>query len=187
MNELAKNRAQDGEARPNLKRRARIMAALIVVLILMGVNLAIGTDRLQIEKVISESMLPTLEINDRLLVDKNAVPKRYDIVIVNDPDRPGEKLVKRIIGMPDDLIVIDGGVLYVNGEEQFSRQVTDNTIDWRDLRVRVPLGKVFVLGDNRNNSYDSLNFGPVAKDQIRGVMQGIIWPPSRWRRAQPFE
>lgn len=172
---------------PNLRKRARIMIALIILLVLMGVNLAIGTGRLQIERVISGSMEPTLQISDVVLADRHAVPKRHDIVIVTDPEQPGEKLIKRIIGMPGDTVQLEHGILYVNGKEDFSAQVSENTIHWTDVRVRVPLGKVFVMGDNRNNSYDSLNFGPVSEDDIRGVMIATVWPPKRWGGVAKFE
>lgn len=163
------------------------MIALIFLLVLMGVNLAIGTGRLQIERVVSGSMEPTLQISDVVLADRYAVPKRYDIVIVTDPEHPAEKLIKRIIGMPDDVIKLEHGILYVNGKEDFSTQVSENTINWTDMRLRVPFGKMFVMGDNRNNSYDSLNFGPVPEEDIRGVMVATIWPPRRWSKVPKFK
>ncbi|MCE5230195.1 signal peptidase I [bacterium] len=175
------------ENRPNLKRRARIMIALIILLLLMGVNLAIGTDRLLIKKVASGSMEPTLQISDVVLADRYAIPKRYDIVIVTDPQDSNERLIKRIIGMPSDLLTIQGGILYINGKEEYSRNVTDNSIEWTDMKVRVPSGKVFVMGDNRNNSFDSVNFGPIPETDIRGVMIATIWPPTRWSRVGKFE
>ncbi len=172
---------------PDLRKRARIMLALVIVLVLMGMHLAIGTGRLQIERVVSASMEPTLQISDVVLAARYAVPRRYDIVIVSDPEQAGEKLIKRVIGMPGDEIRIEHGILYVNGREDFSTHVTANRIDWADMRVQVPFNRVFVLGDNRNNSYDSLNFGPVALDDIRGVMLGTVWPPRRWGRVTPFK
>lgn len=178
---------QAEEYKPNLKKRARIMIALIVVLLLMGVNLALNTGRLQIERVISGSMEPTLQISDVVLADRYAHPERYDIVIVNDPEQKGEKLIKRIIGMPGDEIKLEHGILYVNGAEDFSTQVSENTIQWKDTRLRVPLGWIFVMGDNRNNSYDSLNFGPVPEQEIRGVMVATIWPPKRWGKVPKFK
>lgn len=177
---------QAGEGKVDLRRRARLMIALVILLLLMAVNLAIGSGRLQIDKVVSSSMEPTLLIGDVLLGDVNAMPDRHDIVILDDPENEGEKLVKRIMGLPGDTIVIRSGVLSINGEEDYSSHVSNNRIDWRDFKTRVPDGHIFVLGDNRNDSYDSLNFGALPIDSIRCVMMATIWPPSRWSTPPPY-
>ncbi len=177
---------QAAEGKVNLKRRARLMIALVVLLVLMAVNLAIGSGRLQIDKVVSSSMEPTLLIGDVLLGDVNAMPGRYDIVILDDPENEGEKLVKRIMGLPGDTIVIRSGLLSINGAEDYSPHVSENRIDGRDFKTRVPDGHIFVLGDNRNDSYDSLSFGALPMDSIRCVMMATIWPPARWSTPPPY-
>lgn len=173
----------EDEAPPTLRRRLRVMSSLIVLVVLVGLLLAVQTKVLQVYIVISESMEPTLRIGDRILVDANAWPHRFDVVGFQDPekpDKPEEQLIKRIVGVAGDEIEIRSGVLYINGEEQFSEKVTTNKINWRDIApLRVPEDHLFVLGDNRNNSYDSLNFGPVRVSEVSGVMRYIIWPPSR--------
>ncbi|OPZ07304.1 MAG: Signal peptidase I U [candidate division BRC1 bacterium ADurb.BinA292] len=183
---VAPTHAPLADSPPRLRRRLRVMVGLLILLVLMGVNLAIASGKVRFEKVISGSMEPTLLIGDVLLMDANAVPDQYDIVVLNDPEEPGGKLVKRIIGMPGDRIVLRGGILYLNGKEEYSTQVTSNHISWEDTRFKVPEDHVFVLGDNRNNSVDSLNFGPVSYEEIRGVVSAVIWPPSRWRKPAPL-
>lgn len=167
-----------------LRRRARLMAGLLVLLVLIGINLAIGSGKLQVEKVISASMEPTLMVGDRILVDGNAVPNRYDIVCLSSPEASGEKLVKRLMAIPGDLFMIQDGTITINGQKEISNKIIENSIDWKDMKVKVPKDTVYVLGDNRNNSHDSLNFGPVPYHHIRGVVNFIIWPPRRWGRPQ---
>ncbi len=167
----------------NLKRRARLMVALVLLLILMGVNLAIGSGKLQLERVVSESMEPTLLVGDVLLIDRNALARVNDIVVLEDPEDASQKLVKRLVATAGARVVVEDGVLFVDGREQNSRHVSENQLHWRDVRVDVPLGRMFVLGDNRNNSVDSLNFGPVPTSNLHGVLLAVVWPPSRWRLA----
>src|SRR5690349_4784957 len=95
---LEKGDEEDSAKRVSLRRRAWIMACLLILLILVGINLAISSGKLQTEKVISASMEPTLQVNDVILSDAGALPKKYDIVCLNDPEEAGGKLVKRIIG-----------------------------------------------------------------------------------------
>jgi len=176
----------DAQASPHftLSRRLRLMIGLLILLLLMSILLALASNKLQIEEVISDSMDPTLVVGDRLISDANAMPDRYQVICFNSPEDPDEKLVKRIIGVPGDVIRIRDGSLYINGKEETSTQIRDNQIQWRDIKVTVPRDGLFVLGDNRNNSHDSLNFGTVPYKNIRGVATLIIWPPSHWGRPK---
>lgn len=165
------------------------MVGLVVLLVLVGAILTLQSQVVQVLIVVSGSMEPTLQIGDRIIVDANAYPDRFAVVIVQDPERPNEpeeQLVKRIVGLEGDLIQIRGGILYINGEEQYSTHVTTNSLNWRDVRVRVPVDHIFVLGDNRNDSYDSLNFGPVPYSMVRGVLSFIYWPPSHFGKVDDF-
>jgi len=174
--------------KPSFKLRAFIGA--VVLLLLFAVMYAIHYDFIRIYVVVSESMAPTLEVGDRILVDSAGLYERHSIISFQDPTRrhnPDEQLIKRIVGMPGDRIEIRGGLLVVNGEPQYSPDVTSDVINWPDVKVDVPLHHVFVLGDNRNNSEDSLNFGPLPETDISGVLTAIIWPPGRWGSIEEFD
>jgi signal peptidase I len=162
------------------------MISLTVLLVLIGANLAIGSGKLKLEKVISESMEPTLMVGDTLLVDANGFPDRYTVVVLNDPEEADGKLVKRIIGMPGDRLKIQGGIIYLNGQEEYSTEIEANAVETPDMRVTVPAGKIFVMGDNRNNSADSREFGAVPIESIVGTVKAVIWPPSRWCKPKPI-
>ena len=162
------------------------MVGVIVLLILVGAILAIESDAVQVLIVTSGSMEPTLQIGDRILVDAAGDYGLYSVVVLDDPDHPGEQLVKRIVGLGGDRVEVRDGILYLNGKEQYSTHVSSNEIYWRNTKLRVPDDHVFVLGDNRNDSYDSLNFGPVPVDNVTGVLSFIIWPSGNWGRIPNF-
>lgn len=170
--------------------KVRTLIGAAVLLMLFGVMAAIHFEAIRIFVVVSDSMEPTLKIGDRILVDAAGKYDRFSVISFQDPTRrydPEEQLVKRIVGLAGDTVEIDGGGLLVNGELQLSSQVTSDLINWEDTRVRVPSGHVFVLGDNRNNSFDSLNFGPIPETDISGVLTLILWPPGRWGALEPFQ
>lgn len=136
----------------------------------------------------SGSMLPTLEINDRLVVEKISYrfnpPQRGDIVVFWPPEAlfpAGERrdaFIKRVIGLPGDTIEITEGTVFVNGEpleEDYIQAPPDYT--WGPETV--PDESYLVLGDNRNSSYDSHSWGYVPRDNIIGRAVVRFWPPNR--------
>lgn len=162
-----------------LRYRLRVMCGLLVLLVLVGVVLARGSGKLLLDRVMSSSMAPTLEVGDVVLSEANDAPERYDILVFYAPDRGEreEKLIKRLIGLPGDQILINHGILYINGQEEYS-PVLGNRF-WRDVKLTVPEGYYFFLGDNRENSEDSLTYGAVSMENVCGVAQAIVWPPGR--------
>ena len=132
----------------------------------------------------SESMVPTLEVGDRVLVNKFIYrftePERGQVVVFKSVDNPNEDLIKRVVGLPGDTIAVRDGTLFVNGEPQkepfVNKAVPDNSFY---APTKVPKGDVFVMGDNRTNSADSRFFGPLPKKNIEGEAFIRFWPPGR--------
>jgi signal peptidase I len=125
------------------------------------------------------SMEPNLHDQQRLLVDKLSyhigTPQRGDVVVVNLPGYP-RPLIKRVIGVPGNIIAIRDGHVYINGtllQEPYVGQWTTNVM----APKVVPPGEVFVLGDNRKASSDSRVFGTVPFDYIIGKAWLSYWPP----------
>jgi len=148
---------------------AGIMAALIMTFVARAYT------------VNGESMLPTLHHGERLLVDKLSYrftePKRGDIVVFKYPANPKEQFIKRIIGVPGDLVSVQNGIVYVNGVALAEDYITAPArIGFREQRV--PEGAYFVLGDNRNNSEDSRfsGVGFVPRENIVGRALWRYWP-----------
>jgi signal peptidase I len=133
----------------------------------------------------SESMIPTLRVGDRVLVNKFIYrftePERGDIIVFESVEGGGEDLIKRVVGVPGDAISVRRGKLLVNGEPQrepyVNRRFPDKSFS---PPTTVPKGHVFVMGDNRANSRDSRFFGPVPKKKIEGEAFLRFWPPIRF-------
>lgn len=126
-------------------------------------------------RVDGESMNPTLSNNQILLLNKmDKHYKRFDVIVFN---HNGNKLVKRIIGLPGDKVTYSDNKLYINDklvEENYARKETDDFIS-----DKVPNDMYFVLGDNRSNSLDSRYIGFIDKNDIEGVVNISILPPKK--------
>ncbi len=136
----------------------------------------------------SESMVPTLEIGDRVLVNKFIYhftePERGHIVVFEAETASGaeEHLVKRVVGLPGDEIAVREGVLLVNGVPQKESYLNPALPDESSFGpIEVPPEHVFVMGDNRARSADSRFIGPVPETEIAGKVFLRVWPPNRLR------
>lgn len=120
----------------------------------------------------SESMAPTLNVGQRVICDKTVDEyNRQDIIVFEFEEEDGtSNYVKRIIGLPGDVIEIKFGIVFVNGGRLNEEYLTEGTItnDKGTDTYIVPEGHVFVLGDNRGNSCDSRNYGFIDIDDIQG-------------------
>jgi signal peptidase I len=124
-------------------------------------------------------MEPSLHAGEFVVVNKLAyrwkAPERGDIVVFHFPLDPEKRYIKRVIGLPGDTIEARDGRIYVNGvalDEPYLAASPNY-----DGRWQVEEGHVFVLGDNRNNSNDSKNWGSLDMDAIIGKAVLIYWPP----------
>lgn len=129
----------------------------------------------------SGSMLPTIQLQDRILANRliyrfHSV-ERGDVIVFTPPMgvEQGTPYVKRVVGLPGDLIDIHAGKTYVNGEE-FVVASAITPVYTRPPET-VPDGMLFVLGDNRNESSDSHIWGYVPVDNIIGRADVVYWPP----------
>lgn len=128
----------------------------------------------QISKVVGSSMEPTYHDGNIVLVDKFFYKKgeaHYnDIVIVKcDLDVKDEQIIKRIIGLPGDCIEMKNNRLYRNGKLVKEDYIYETMTDNENFKYDIPKGKVFVMGDNRNNSIDSRMIGYIDfDDQVVG-------------------
>jgi signal peptidase I len=163
---------------PPQKRRRSAIVELIETLAITLVLFLAARASLQPFTVQGQSMEPTLHNHEYILVEKVSYwfrsPERGDIVVFRYPGDPSEDYIKRVIGLPGDHVVVHDGHVYVNG-----RQLTEPYIaappDYTDDRVVAP-GDLYVLGDNRDNSSDSHEWGLLPRANIIGRAWIAYWP-----------
>jgi signal peptidase I len=135
----------------------------------------------------SESMLPTLEVNDRLIIEKISyhfkAPQRGDVVVFNPTKTLQEQnfkdaFIKRVIGLPGEKVEVKNGTVFVNGQPLAEKYIEEEP-NYNYGPVEVPDNQYLVLGDNRNNSYDSHYWGFVPRENLIGKAAVRFWPPNR--------
>ena len=145
----------------------------------------------------SESMHPTFKVGDLFILDKVSIklrsPERGDVVCFRPPPELSKLLpnevgagtrgvcaIKRIVAVPGDRVSVRRGRLFINGRAAEEPYLADQRIGYRMRSRRVPAGHVFVLGDNRNDSYDSHLWGCLSSELLIGRPLCTYWPPRRW-------
>ncbi|TSB46390.1 signal peptidase I [Alkalicoccobacillus porphyridii] len=162
--------------------------AIVIALILAFV---IRTFMFASVVVDGESMQPTLEPNDKMIVNKIGLqlsePERFDIVVFHAPG--GNDYIKRIIGLPGEEVEYRDDILYINQEPvaepfldelkvSYSGEILTGDFTLADLTSEsvVPEDSYFVMGDNRRRSKDSRDIGPIHKQDIIGGASLTFWP-----------
>lgn len=168
-------------ARPPSAAAPRALAWLAIVAVLVGLRSWV----VEPLSVPSDSMAPTLLPGDHVVVEKVSSPgswKRGDLLAFTAPG--GTLMVKRLVGVAGDRVALRDGVLVVNG-----RRPAEPYVDQRDVDgvyygpVRVPPGRLLLLGDSRGDSVDSRRFGPVPTTAVLGRVLARVWPPDRMRAS----
>ncbi len=175
------------------RRRALLKAVLEVpVILVVSFALVFGFVRPVVAApfhIPTESMVPTLMVKDRLLVNKFIYrftePERGDIALFENQQGGKDPLIKRVIGLPGDELELRDGKVYVNDaplEEPYlerdpCKPGLPKTCSFGP--VTVPRDHYFMMGDNRTNSLDSRFFGPVPEDDVLGEALVRFWPPRR--------
>lgn len=172
----------------NSKRNIRDAAIIIVVALVFGI--LIRSFVFQSFYIPSGSMIPTLKVGDRVLVNKLSYDfhpvHRGDIIVFKTPpdDRSNpaiKDLVKRVVGLPGDIVSSANGKLYVNGKPLAEPYLPTGTLTQGVPTVKVPPGELWVMGDNRTDSEDSRFFGPISEKLIVGRVFLRYWPFSSFK------
>jgi signal peptidase I len=194
--------------RPRAKNPLTETISIVVVAIL----LALGIQAFLVKpfRIPSESMVPTLAVGQRVLVDRITTrfsdPGRGDIVVFHPPagadqgtcgelgtptdqacDQPTNSrsktnFIKRVVGLPGDQLKVLDGRVYINGKpqnESFARSDANCPICDLPKPIKIPPGHFFMMGDNRGQSADSREWGPVPEKWIIGRAFFTYWPPDR--------
>jgi signal peptidase I len=181
--------------RPPASRGRTVLEYAVLAVVAISVALLIQAFLVKPYRIPSISLEDTLLIGDRVLVDRISWrfsdPQRGDIVVFYPPFA-GPVLIKRIVGLPGETISLKDGAVYVDGrrlDEPYVRVVDgapvpsepfSNGQPWSlQEPYTVPADNYFVMGDNRVDSGDSREFGPVQRAQMVGRAFALYWPPSR--------
>ncbi len=194
-----RGRGGTAEGPDRRKRRQRALIEwLIILAIVLVCTVVLRTFVVQSYSIPSLSMAPTLQIGDRIIVDKLSYRfgsvHRGDIVVFARPpleDQDYADLVKRVIGLPGETISARNGHVYINGKlphepwlppgpQSFTGPLPGDPNEQFNMPgpVKIPQGEYYVMGDNRINSEDSRFFGPIPKSLIVGRAVAVAWPLS---------
>ncbi len=199
---------KEAKTRSGLKKKGvfREYAEAAIIAVLLA--LFIRTFVVQAFKIPSGSMKPTLLVGDHILVNKFLYgikipfinktlipvsdPKRGDVIVFIYPVDPDKDFIKRVIGLPGDKIEMSGKKVLINGKPYDDKhgfysnlgRTTDAKVGENSHfgPVTVPEGHLFVMGDNRNHSYDSRFWGFVPLSSVKGKAFIIYWSWPHWKR-----
>lgn len=197
---------EPGTEEPTTPKRKRSFWAELPGLLLTALTIAVLVKTFLVQPfwIPSESMVPTIEVNDRVMVNKLAYrlgePQRGDVVVFRDPAEPDvqesipeavirsvleavgvrtrgrDDLIKRVIGLPGETVEIRDNRVLIDGTP-LEEPYLDNGVGMPDDGpFEVGQGEVFLMGDNREFSFDSRRFGPIAVEDVIGRAFVIIWP-----------
>lgn len=152
---------------------------IISLIVLLLVLIYLRTFVFMVVSVSGDSMKDTLHSGDLLFANTKSNPDRGDIVVVYDIEVNNEPIIKRVVGLQGDMLWTENGYLcrqYVDNkgnvcmEELDESYVLESGVTKMEHRITVPEGYIFVLGDNRACSFDSIDFGPVKTTSVLGVV-----------------
>ncbi len=171
----------EGERQSTLKHRGAMGSWLRDLVVSIVVSAFIIIFLYQPVRVEGTSMLPMLEDQDRLFINKLAYRvgdiQRGDVVVFLYPHDHEKSYIKRVIALPGDMLRIDHGVVFVNGKEIAEPYVPKQFEDDRSQpEMVIRAHEYFVMGDHRSISSDSREFGPVDRDLIYGKAAFVYWP-----------
>jgi signal peptidase I len=165
-----------------LHRLARLLSTLGSAAQLLGLCVVAYAFLFHLSVVRGSSMVPGIRDGDRILVDHLSYVlgdvHRGDVVVLRCPIDPSLDYIKRVIGLPGDEVRIDDGAVFVNREHLYEPYVVDPDSRSKLLETVAP-DHYFVLGDNREHSSDSREFGQVPRRLLRGRVDLRVWPPER--------
>ncbi len=168
-----------------------MIVSLILAFKLLGILIPawVEHDFVQRFTIPSDSMIPTLHSGDQILALKarSRPPQNGDLIVFRAPEfaktldpKAGDLFIKRAVGTPLQVIRLNDGIIYINNQPLSENYIAE-TAQYNIETQIVPADNYFVLGDNRNNSFDSHVWGYVPRSHIIGKAYKIYWPPDRIR------
>lgn len=187
-----------------------LIELVVIVAVALGVALGIQAFLVKPFRIPSESMVPTLEVGQRVLVNRVGEhfgdPERGDVMVFKPPkgaddnmcgvSHPAEQpcprstpeksdtnFIKRVVGLPGERLAVKRGRVYIDGKlqkEPFIQPDAQCALCNMPDEIVIPKGQYYMMGDNRGASADSREWGPVPKDNMIGNAFATYWPPAKW-------
>ena len=172
-----------------MKQRSHLAREIVETIALTLIIFLVIRFAIQSYRVSGPSMLPGLQTDDYVLVNKIAylfhAPERGDVIVFHYPLDTSEDFIKRVIGLPGDTITLDSSTVQVDGvvlKETYISQAYNPS----GKTIKVPMDEYFVLGDNRPLSDDSRDWGFVPKADLVGKAVIVYWPLSNWELINTY-
>lgn len=167
-------------------RRLRLLREILETIALTVLLFLVFRFAIQNYRVDGQSMVPTLQDQQYILVNRAAYlfhpPVRGDIIVFAYPINPTQDYIKRIVGIPGDVVQVnEAGVVTVNGVQLQEPYVNDSPNPYQPTDMKLGPNQYFVLGDNRGDSSDSRVWGPVPRQNIIGQAWLVYWPLGNFR------
>lgn len=202
------SRVPNQESDNNLQQQRETWLGELGRTVALSIILALGIRTFVAEArwIPSESMVPTLQVNDKLIIDKLSYhfdnPHRGDVIVFSPTDTLEKEnfhdaFIKRVIGLPGDKVELKDGRVYINnqplneakylakGQLTATNVCTSGNQAYLSKAVTIPPQSYLMLGDNRQNSYDSRCWGLVPRDHIIGRAIVRFWPLNRLGELNP--
>jgi signal peptidase I len=181
------------------KKKSKLGEASESIIIALGLALFTRAAIAEPRYIPSESMLPTLKVQDRLIVEKISNYSRHyrrgDILVFYPPQESMDQgllkdmlkrlgfstapaYIKRVVGLPGETLEVREGKVWINGKP-FSEDYIQEAPVYEMVPKKIPEGHFFMMGDNRNNSMDSHIWGPLPIKNVIGHAAFRFWPPQR--------
>lgn len=171
------------------EKRTRLIRELIETIALTLLIFLVIRFAAQSFRVDGESMEPGLQNNEFVLVDKAAYlfqsPQRGDVIVFHYPFDPSKDFIKRVIGLPGDTVQTTSNEVIVDGQVLHEPYINEAS-NFGDKTWKLGPDQFFVMGDNRNNSFDSRSWGPLDKSYIVGKAIVVYWPLNDWELINTF-
>jgi len=179
---------EDNDELPSFakSKKAFVVEIIKIVVITLAIIIPIRYFLFQPFYVRGASMEPNFHDNEYLIIDEITYrfsdPKRGDVVVVKDPQKPSEFFIKRIVGLPGEEISIQSGEIYISaGSDAKSAILNEGYLNMNvstsgNITIQLTDEQYYILGDNRSVSLDSRTFGPIPRDLIVGRAWLRVWP-----------
>ena len=167
-----------------------VLDTIQTIVVALAIFVVVYLFLLQPNQVKGASMEPSFHDNEYILTDKVSYrlgnPKRGDVVVFKSPRNPEIDYIKRVIGLPGERVKIMGGFVLINDKKLNETYLPSTTVVFpgaflsEGKELKIAPGEYFLMGDNRNHSSDSREWGPIPKSDIVGRSFFRYWPPAEF-------